>query len=197
MNHADLTLIHIMENWVFPNATARLATGAYMTSDLGKIGYQQDVGSYWRLTGTAPTWQSIQAPFMTAQATPVNPSGITSTVGVMAGFGVYFTPQRTGNVLIMATGSASNNTASDGSMVQLRSAGGAPPGFNTALTGTIVGHSVTVQNSTAAAVRIGFSLQGILTGLGIGVQNWVDLALTAITGGTVNVYDVTIVIVEL
>jgi len=67
--HSTLVKNHIIENWSFANATARKANGLYNTApntDVGKIAYQQDDGSYWRLTGIAnpgaaatPTWAAL------------------------------------------------------------------------------------------------------------------------------------------
>ena len=54
--HGAQTKIHVIENWSFANATARVAAGAYTANDLGKISYQQDNQTYWRLTATTPTW---------------------------------------------------------------------------------------------------------------------------------------------
>ncbi len=59
MIHSSLTLNHILENWVFANAAARVAAGSYVTADIGKVAYQTDTGQYWRLTATTPTWALI------------------------------------------------------------------------------------------------------------------------------------------
>jgi hypothetical protein len=65
--HSKQTKIHVIENWSFANATARLANGLYINpDDLGKIGYQQDSFTYWRLilitnpgAAATPTWQAV------------------------------------------------------------------------------------------------------------------------------------------
>lgn len=64
--HSTQIKNHIIENWSFANATTRLAVGTYANSDLGKIAYQQDSQTYWRLilvTGgspnAVPTWQAV------------------------------------------------------------------------------------------------------------------------------------------
>ncbi|SRR6266404_4677824 len=67
--HSTLTKNHIIENWSFPNAAARIANGTYViapNTDLGKIAYQQDNGTYHRLVGIAnpgagatPTWTPV------------------------------------------------------------------------------------------------------------------------------------------
>lgn len=64
--HSTLTKIHIMENWTFANAAARTANGTYVALDVGKVAYQADEGTYWRLTtvttpgpAATPTWTAI------------------------------------------------------------------------------------------------------------------------------------------
>jgi hypothetical protein len=59
MRHQDLTLNHILESWVYANATARTTAGGFVSGDIGRISYQTDTGQYWRLTATTPTWQLI------------------------------------------------------------------------------------------------------------------------------------------
>ena len=66
--HSKLTKIHVAENWSFANLAARQAIGTYATADIGKIGYQQDNNTYWRLVnvtspgGTAtPTWKPLNS----------------------------------------------------------------------------------------------------------------------------------------
>ena len=59
MRHQDLVLNHILESWVYANATARTTAGGFVTGDIGRISYQTDTGQYWRLTATTPTWQLI------------------------------------------------------------------------------------------------------------------------------------------
>lgn len=59
--HGSQTLgaLHIMENWVYATASARNAATGFKNTDVGKIAYQSDEGSYWRLTATTPTWQVV------------------------------------------------------------------------------------------------------------------------------------------
>lgn len=197
MNHGDLIRNHIIENWIFPNETARKAPGAYDPIDIGKIGYQQDSGTYWRLLTTTPTWASINPATMTIAATPTNPAGITSTSGVMAGLGVAFIPVRTGRILVFNTGSVANSLASAGSKIELRYGGSTAPVFNATPTGSIVGKAVnSVNNASTAGVRAPYALTGVITNAGIGVGYWIDLCVTA-TGGTITINDLSVVIIEL
>lgn len=198
MNHGDLIRNHILENWIFPNEIARKATtGLYDTHDIGKVAFQQDSGTYWRLIATTPAWQSITPATMTVTATPTNPGAITSTSGVMAGIATAFTPVRTGRVLIILSGSVSNTLASVNSKLELRFGGSTPPVFNSAPTGSIVGKAVNMaNNASTAALRLPFALTGVITNAGIGTAYWTDLCLT-VTGGTVNIYDLSVVVIEL
>jgi hypothetical protein len=57
--HSALTKVHRLENWVYANAAARLAATGLVSGDVGKVAYQTDTASYWRLTATTPTWVPI------------------------------------------------------------------------------------------------------------------------------------------
>ena len=198
MNHGDLIRNHIVENWIFPNETARKAvTGLYANNDIGKIAYQQDNGTYWRLTAITPTWASITPATMTVASTPTNPGAITSTSGVMAGLGVAFTPVRTGRILVMIEGSVANSSASVGSKLELRFGSSTPPVFNSSPTGSIVGKAVNMaNNASTAGLRVPFALTGVITGAGISVALWADLCVTA-TGGTITINDLSVVVIVL
>lgn len=59
MLHSVLTKIHVIENWTYANAAARTGATGFVSGDIGKVAYQQDDGSYWRLTATTPTWAQV------------------------------------------------------------------------------------------------------------------------------------------
>lgn len=50
---------HIIENWVYADATERGAATGFVAADVGKIAYQEDAGTYWRLTAVTPTWALV------------------------------------------------------------------------------------------------------------------------------------------
>ncbi len=52
----SLGALHIAENWVYSTATARNSASGFLAGDIGKLAYQSDEGSYWRLLSTTPTW---------------------------------------------------------------------------------------------------------------------------------------------
>jgi hypothetical protein len=57
MRHRDARLNHIIENWTFANSAARTGLIGALPEDVGKIGFQQDDNTYWRLVDDSPvTW---------------------------------------------------------------------------------------------------------------------------------------------
>jgi len=62
MRHRDLTLNHVIENWTFPDQAAREALVGALPEDIGKIAFQEDDNSYWRLLNDDPlTWVAVGA----------------------------------------------------------------------------------------------------------------------------------------
>lgn len=198
MRHQDLTRNHIIESWVYANAASRLAGGPFVAADVGRIAYQSDTKQYWRLTATTPTWQPLEPVIVNAQSTPANPTGTANTTGVMMGLGALFTPVKSGSVMVMITGSLTNNTASDGAKGQIRYGTGAAPANGAALTGTAVGNQPrALNNASTAALVTPVAFIAIITGLTLGTQYWFDIGLAAITGGTATLTDVTVDVIEL
>ncbi|MDQ6764817.1 MAG: hypothetical protein M3Z22_01755 [Verrucomicrobiota bacterium] len=52
-------------SWKFANAAARTAAGSYVSTDIGKVGYEYNnssattYGTFWKLTSLTPTWTII------------------------------------------------------------------------------------------------------------------------------------------
>jgi hypothetical protein len=61
MIHSNSVKNHKIENWTYANAAARLAAGGFLSADVGKLAFQTDNGTYWRLTATTPTWAQAMA----------------------------------------------------------------------------------------------------------------------------------------
>ncbi len=58
--HAQQTANHRLESWVYADATARAAATGFVTGDVGRVAYQSDTGSYWRLTDDDPVaWEQV------------------------------------------------------------------------------------------------------------------------------------------
>ena len=57
--HSLQTENHKIENYTYPDAAGRTGATGFTADDLGKIAYQTDNGTYWRLTATTPTWAQV------------------------------------------------------------------------------------------------------------------------------------------
>lgn len=125
------------------------------------------------------------------QSSPTNPTGTTSTTGVMMGIAGAITPVVTGRVFIMISGTLNNTTGDAGAQVQLRTGTGAAPANGAALTGTTRGGPVkgqaTSSGATTTPLITPFSCNAIVTGLTVGTAIWIDVELAAITAGTATV----------
>src|SRR5579883_3222000 len=131
------------------------------------------------------------------QGTPTNPAGTTNTTGVMMGLGgaAKITPSGSGKVLIIISGTI-DNTTTGGAGVQIRfGTGTAPSNGSTTLAGTVAGALVTINNS-ASGDTYAFSLNAIVS-MSIGVANWMDVSLKAISTGTAAISNLSISAVEL
>lgn len=128
-------------------------------------------------------------------STPSAPGGTASTVGVMMGLAVAFTPAVSGNVAFHLVGSIANATATDGAKAQLRYGTGTAPVNGAAATGTTSG-SLVEATQFLAAQKLPFALLGYATGLTLATAYWLDVDLAAITGGTATITDLSIFIEE-
>lgn len=130
-------------------------------------------------------------------SSPADPTGTTSTVGVMMGLAGALTPKVTGTVMITVTGSIQNGTSGDGAATQIRYGTGAAPANADAVSGTTAG---VFKQLTAVGAgnpkRVPFANCFLVTGLTVNTAYWIDLALKAVTGGTASIFDLDIVAVE-
>lgn len=202
--HAALTLVHKLENWAFANAAARNAAGAYVAADIGKIGFQNDNGHYYRLTATTPTWIDLATPqavvhaftqvaaSLTGQTSAANP-------GVMMGFGVpvarRITPTGSGLVVAMIGGYFYNDGAAGGvAGAQMRYFSGNAPALGAAPIGNVLGPVAAVQGSTANEAS-SLNLFGVAQ-LVVGTQYWFDAQVWA-AGGIAHLDGVAISLFEI
>jgi hypothetical protein len=121
-----------------------------------------------------------------SDSTAYSPAGTTSTTLVMAGYGQTFTPSKTGRVLIILLANVNNNTAGDAVQAVLSYGTGAAPAANSALTGTQVGGTAK-ETSAAASASNEVALAAVVSGLTVGTTYWLDVAYSAITGGTATI----------
>jgi hypothetical protein len=199
MRHQDLTLNHRLESYVYATAAARTGASGFVPGDLGRIAYQQDNGTYWRLTATTPAWSVITSGTVWFQTALVTPAGTTSTVGVMAGIalsnGSVITPLKSGLLCVTASGSLTNNDPTGGAYVQLRYGTGTAPANGAALTGTAIG-PIASRSVIGTAGYVPFSM-GLVILLPVAVSYWFDLSQTAVTAGTASMANVGIASFEL
>lgn len=147
------------------------------------------------------SYSPLNADHLTTSGTDSNPTATTSTTKVMMGLNKVLTPRKTGNVLIIISGQAANDTGDDGFTFDLRYGTGTAPTNGAALTGTQVGGVVSgscVASSTTTAVPVmPFCHHGYVAGLTINTAYWFDISLAAVTGGTATMTSVNVTIIEL
>ena len=136
-------------------------------------------------------YQFNSSAFATASASPADPTGTTSTTGVMMGLAGSITT-RTGRAVVIVTGTIADSIANDGGQVQIRYGTGTAPTNGAALTGTAVGSLQQFTAGATAAAKGGFAVAAVVTGLTGGTAYWLDLSLAAITGGTATITGVSI-----
>jgi hypothetical protein len=132
---------------------------------------------------------------VTYQASPANPTGTASTTGVMMGLAGAINPQTSGILSVQVSGTMSNNTANDGVNAQIYFGTGTAPINGAALTGTLCGTKPQVTGMSAGQ-KVPFSLNCSVTGLTVNTAYWLDVAVSAITGGTASITDVSITAAE-
>ena len=117
-------------------------------------------------------------------AGPFTPASTVSTLQVMMGLGVTFTPKATGKVLVRVGFMVGNQTASVSNAVSGQYGTGAPPANGAALTVTVFPQGVMTYKPATATQNLenyGEAI-GTLVGLVVGTTYWVDLALATGAG---------------
>jgi hypothetical protein len=61
MRHKDIGLgeVHIVYNYTYANAAARLAATGFVDADVGKLALQQSDNTLWLLIGGTPQWAPV------------------------------------------------------------------------------------------------------------------------------------------
>jgi len=131
----------------------------------------------------------------------VNPLGTTSTTFVMGGVGsgCRITPNSTGRVLVILTGTISNSANGVLTSVGLRIGTGTAPVNGAAATGTSIGNPAYTQpNASTTNVFYTVPLIGIATGLVSGTSYWLDYNIvTSNVAGTAVFQNVVCTAIEL
>lgn len=131
------------------------------------------------------------------QSSPANPTGTTSTTGVMMGLAGALTPRVTGRVKIVINGYMSESVAARGVTAQIRYGTGTAPVNGAALTGTTAGGDIKMFQ-TSATELFPFSCNAIVSGLTLGTAIWIDLAVARVgASGTGSVLNISITAFEL
>jgi len=140
---------------------------------------------------SATSYQVGGNAFATTNSSPGDPTGTTSTTGVMMGLAGAITT-RSGRVVVIISGTIKNNTANDGAAVQIRYGTGSAPTNAAALTGTAVGALQRHVDAGVTNEEVPFSVSAVVTGLTGGTAYWLDVSLAAITGGTATITGVNV-----
>ncbi len=128
--------------------------------------------------------------------TPTDPVGTANTTAVMCGLNQTFTPTISTRLLIAITGAFGNTTAGDGTSLDLRLGTGGAPANNAALTGTLLGKALFINNAPVGLL-VPFTFSIISTGLTLNTTYWFDLSQKVLTGGTANISNIRITITEI
>lgn len=149
------------------------------------------------LTGYDGTQFQLLRPITPANAfsTPANPTGTTSTTGVMMGLAGAITPKVSGTVKIWIVGDGNNSGVGDDFRVQIRYGTGSAPANAAALTGTTLGGLVRGQSS-AGLELLPFALLGQVSGLTVATAYWVDVGLRSGSGGTATIANISMLLEE-
>ncbi len=116
-----------------------------------------------------------------SQSVPSAQAGNATTTTKMNGLAGSITPATSGNVLILLDSTAKNTTSGDGCNVQLAVGTGSAPANGASATGTTVGN---LFNYINALTQTPMSLNGYVTGLTVGTAYWIDVQVSANSGGT-------------
>lgn len=157
------------------------------------IGYDI-VGSQWHIIRVP------DVPLFSYQASPSDPTGTTSTTGVMMGLAGTFTPMKSGKLMIVISGNIANGTAGDGATATIRYGTGTAPTNGASLTGSAAGNISKIVNPLLALLVPGsgnFNCNAIVSGLSLSTAYWIDIAAARVTGGTATVSGISISVIEL
>ena len=108
---------------------------------------------------------------------PADPTGSTTDPGVMMGLGLGISPNRSGVLQVIVTGNMQSDTADSVVSANLRIGVGTAPANGDAATGTAIS-STSIGTMYGANKKQPFTLTAIVEGLALGVQEWIDIALS-------------------
>ena len=144
--------------------------------------------------GTAMTWQTANLfNGATIQAGVTNPTGTTSTSIVMMGLGTTckLTPVSSTRIWIGLNFIVQNTVGADGVQVQLRFGTGTAPANGAAATGTLITSTLGANPVNVASAFQSATPFGLALSLTPGTAYWFDIGLSALSGGTASMSNVT------
>jgi hypothetical protein len=163
------------------SAGTGVAIGNTVYTNLAQPFVASNVLSSWFLIGnninTGPaTLLASTLALASLNANPSNPTGTTSTTGVMMGLGTSctITPKATGKVVVDFHGYASNSVTSVLTKIKAVYGTGTAPANAAVLSGTAIDQQQSADVNLAV-YDTGFKAGGIVTGLAINTAVWFDL----------------------
>lgn len=158
-------------------------------------------GTVWVMLTGVPS-QSPAPAYASSEVVGISPTGTSSGTATMQGLACYITPTATGKLLMIVSGTIGNATTGDGGELNARfdTASGPSSGAPTngaAVTGTLLGGTQRTADFPGASEVAPFSAQRIVSGLTVGQPYWFDLDLKAVGGGTCDLTEVTMSLVEI
>lgn len=142
------------------------------------------------------------------QTYTATPTGRSSSTLVALGLASVITPQVTGRVLVMVSGTVQVGTSTDGAGYNLYYGTTGTPSNNDPVSGTAICTLQQVPSLVASDLRVPFALQGTVTGLavpgvnslgvtGAAVPVWFDIMFEYVTGAnTVTFFGVSCTLIE-
>ncbi len=141
-------------------------------------------GNTKKVTGTQ-IHASVATP---VQFNPADPAGSTSQKMMGLGTTCTFTPKYT-RIFVMFSGDGQNTVLGDGVQPRGYYGTGTAPANGAAVTGSVFSVPKLVTAPTGG-YSMGWSLQGVITGLTPATAYWFDIALAPTTGGTATIKDI-------
>ncbi len=123
----------------------------------------------------------------------LNPAAISGSGGKMLGLAAVITALVTGECTIIISGEYVTDTLAQNVNLIIKTNTGTPPANGDAITGGTV--QVNHRLPSSDTLRIPFSLNAY-AGIGLGAAQWFDIALSNDAAGTVQLFNVSVTIVE-
>lgn len=170
--------------------------GAVLYNNSGALGNAAPANGI-KIAGGNLELSLTSATYQTAPGGALNPTGTTSTTGVMMGMGGTFTLTTlySSRVHVIITGNGRISLASNNLTITGYYGTGGAPANGAAITGTQFGRAAVIFNSVAGAEET-WVIIALLTGVSPGTPYWFDVSVATSTSGTALVEMVTATLME-